>query len=580
MTAFKKIITIILLSLSFGFTACRAPRNIPTDPGRESKVSEIQKLESTVLLIDATRQKILGNWANAIVLYSEATKKDPFNSAALFELAKIHARQGYLADAEKFAFRAVQIEPQNKYYLNTLADIYFLQEKNEQGLKVHQNLAKQYPNNPDIHLTLASIYIYLKRFDEALAVFNHLESIVGFNEEISIQKQKLFLQSNQTNRAIEEAKRLISFMPDDPMYLEMLADMYMETGQQQKALEIYQAMQEKDPDNPMVHLLLADYYRGAGQEERSFDHLRRAFINPRLDLEGKARIMYSYYQVSQQNPKYLDQAYLLLEELLRTHAGEAETYAIYGDFLLRDKRLEEARNMFMKAAQTDPSNFAVWQQLMLIDSEKEDYAALLETTQKASEFFFEQPSLFFFQGIANLQLEYFQDAVRAFEMGLGLTAENKELQEQFYTLLGDSYYKLKNTEKAFEAYEKALAINPANIFALNNYSYYLSLENRELEKARTMSEKANRLEMGNASFQDTYGWIMYKMGNYKEARMWIEMAMESAGKPSGTIYEHYGDVLFKLGEVQQAVEYWKKAKDTGEASKWIDKKINEQKIYE
>lgn len=92
-----------------------------------------------------------------------------------------------------------------------------------------------------------------------------------------------------------------------------------------------------------------------------------------------------------------------------------------------------------------------------------------------------------------------------------------------------------------------------------------------------MSAYANKLQENNDSFLDTYAWILFEMGSYKEAKEWQEKAIKYGGEKSATILEHYGDILSKLGDNKGAVDYWKRAKENNSESKTIDKKIAEGK---
>lgn len=70
------------------------------------------------------------------------------------------------------------------------------------------------------------------------------------------------------------------------------------------------------------------------------------------------------------------------------------------------------------------------------------------------------------------------------------------------------------------------------------------------------------------------------MGRYKEAKSWMEKVFSIDKNASGTNYEHYGDILYQLGDVKKAVQNWKKAKKLGETSEFIDMKIKDEKLYE
>ena len=108
-------------------------------------------------------------------------------------------------------------------------------------------------------------------------------------------------------------------------------------------------------------------------------------------------------------------------------------------------------------------------------------------------------------------------------------------------------------------YEKALSYNASNIPVLNNYSYFLAMEGQDLDKAERMSAQTVKAEPDNATYLDTYAWIFFKQGNYSLARIYLQNALDKTKEPSAELFEHYGDILFMLGEVDEAVTYWQKA---------------------
>jgi tetratricopeptide (TPR) repeat protein len=145
------------------------------------------------------------------------------------------------------------------------------------------------------------------------------------------------------------------------------------------------------------------------------------------------------------------------------------------------------------------------------------------------------------------------------------------------TCLGDAYQALKLYEKSAKAYEEVLLINPDNDLVLNNYSYYLALRKSDLEKAEKMSTQLVKAHPSNSSYLDTHAWVLYTREKYREAKKYIEKAIQT-GDTSPTHFEHYGDILYMLGEVDEAVIQWKKAKALGEQNELIEKKIANRKI--
>ena len=138
----------------------------------------------------------------------------------------------------------------------------------------------------------------------------------------------------------------------------------------------------------------------------------------------------------------------------------------------------------------------------------------------------------------------------------------------------------KNYEVAKVDLEKSLEYDPSNVSVLNNYAYFLSLRNTDLIKAESMSKKCNDLQPNSGSYQDTYGWILYQMKKYDDAKVWLTKALENGGKTNSTLLEHYGDILYQLGDVEGAFKYWTDAKKQGGSSTLLDKKIAEKKLYE
>ena len=115
---------------------------------------------------------------------------------------------------------------------------------------------------------------------------------------------------------------------------------------------------------------------------------------------------------------------------------------------------------------------------------------------------------------------------------------------------------------------------------MNNYSYYLSLRNEFLEKAREYSAKSNTIDKSNPSYMDTYAWILYQLKEYKSAKEWQEKALRYSDLSDPIMFEHYGDILFQLGDIDNAVKSWIKAKEKGNTSSLLDKKIANKKLYE
>ena len=278
------------------------------------------------------------------------------------------------------------------------------------------------------------------------------------------------------------------------------------------------------------------------------------------------------------NPEIYPFTIELATTTTEVHPTEAKAFAMLGDIYTIGVEKTKAREAYLKTCKLDNSEFKVWQQIVFLDSELDDNKSLAEHSSQALEIFPNQSIFWYFNGIANHMLKNHKEAAEALEQGKKLTADNPEMTLQFYTLLGDVYNSLKEYKKSSDAYEYVLTQDSSNAHVLNNYSYYLSLRNEDLEKAKKMSFKLIKRYPDNSTYLDTYAWVLYKLKEYDDAAKYMEMAL--MGSSSGTLLEHYGDILFKKGDKEKAIEQWKKAKIAGGASELLDKKIAEQKLYE
>lgn len=548
---------------------------------RKKKAKELSyeaQRKVTELFFDANKQKMLGNFEEAAGLYHSCIKIDPNHAASYYELGGLLSSRDHLSDALPFAQRASELDPDNQWYALFTADILMGLNDYRSASKIYLKLSEKYPENVDYLYELATTYLYLNELTKAIDAYNKIEVIMGVNEEISVQKEKIYLQLDKLDEAVAELEILIENYPREQRYLGMLAEVYTANDLTEKAFEVYQRMKKNNPDDPVLHLNLAEYYRKKGDFETSFEELKAAFAGPGLNIDNKIQVMMSYYNLTENNDKLIAQAYELLDLLTTTHPNDAKAFAMKADFLMRDNRLKEARESFYETVKLDSSRFMVWSQLVNTSYELGDYATMEKDSRTALELFPNQGVLYLLNGIANNGLKNYQKAVDILNEGELFTRTDTYMNVQLLSVLADAYNNLKQYKESDEAFEKAITKDPSNPLILNNYSYFLSLRAENLDKAEEMSKKSNILQPRQASYQDTYAWILYQQGKYEKALEWILKAMENGGQKSGVIVEHYGDILFKLGEESKALEQWNIALELGDHSDELAQKVEMKKL--
>jgi tetratricopeptide (TPR) repeat protein len=422
--------------------------------------------------------------------------------------------------------------------------------------------------------------MYGGELEKAIGVFDEIEEKTGVSRELSIQKERLYLKLGKTDKAATELENLIAADPSDMYAYSLLVDLYQANDMDDKALETIERMKKVNPESPHVFLALAEYYRSQGDTDKSFGQLKRAFRSDRLDADIKLRIIGSYYPLVRQDEKMMAQALELGKILAEVHPSEPMPLTAYAEFLTLAGRYEEANAQYKRVLELDQSNENVWQQYISNTEQLRDFETMLHATEEAMELFPNNPIYYLYNGLAKSGMERYEDAVSVLEAGVKVVVDNDAMLADFYDQLGNQYHEMGRDDESDRSYDKALEYDPSKAYTLNNYAYYLSLRKVKLEKAAKMSLRSNELMPGQASFEDTYAWIKYQQGDYAEAKEWLEKALDHGGDNSGTILEHYGDVLYKLNDVTGAVEYWQKARVAGDGSELLDKKIAEQKLYE
>lgn len=565
------------LGITLLVAGCKSARDVADTSGA---TTEIVQREFKQHFFTGQKERLSGNVDGAIKSFKKCIELKPNESAPYYELGRLYERQSRLESAVEMLAEAIRLEDSNIWYQGMYAQLNARIGNYDKAVKTYKNIIQQYPNQYDYYFELAGTYIMLGNYDEAIKLFDSIEEKLGLNEEIALQKQMLYMEMGKPKEAIREVIKLTELAPEEIRYWGILAELYDASGEREKAMEIYAKLAEMDDDNGMLRLSLAEFHRNAGDMDKAFVELQRAFKSPDLDIDAKINVLLTYYQETETDRKLIGQAYELCELLLEQHPDEAKAHSIYGDFLYRDERFAEARESFGKAAEIDKNRFVLWNQMLILDSQLEDFDSMVSTSEQAIELFPTMPSFYLFHGVGLMQQNRFEEAVESLLAGIDLVVDNFGQLAQFYASLGDAYHELGEHTLSDEAYDNSLSINEDNAYVLNNYSYYLSLRGESLDKALKMSKRANELQPGEASFQDTKAWVLFRKGRYEDARQWLEKAMDNGGSTQGVILEHYGDVLFKLNRIDEAVEYWKRARDAGDASELIDRKIADKKLHE
>ncbi len=511
-----KIVFGLSVITAFVLTACTTAKSTVSSE-KNLKQDEKAKMLFESIYIDGCKERLAGRIENAEVLFRQCLKMDQQSAPVKYELANLCRLTGRFDEAVKFSKECVDSDPKNQWYHISYIEGLHHKKQFAQAAEAYEKLVKLYPERSDLVEAMAIEYAMAQNYQKAFKIYEDLEKRFGTNETFTTNKIKLLKEQRKFNEAEAELNKLIQSNPQESRYYYYLAEHYEDLRQFDKAMKVYEKILTIDPNNPMVHLAMANYYKEQNKADLAHNEFKIAFENPDLDVDTKLKILISYYSVSEEYPEYVPKGYELCTIMLKAHPSAPEAHSIYADFLLRDKKVKEARDHYLIAALYDKSRFAIWNQLLYVETELNQNDSLAHHSSMAMELFPNQPAPYFFNGVANIQLRNYDKAIQSLNDGLEFVYDNKRLMLDFYSNLGDVYYYAKQYEKSDKAYEDALKIDPDNAYVLNNYSYYLSLRKENLDKAEKYSKRCNEIAPNNPSYMDTYGWILFQQKKYKEA---------------------------------------------------------------
>lgn len=541
--------------------------------------TDLKSVKINDLFFEASKAKQHNDLRRAIELYEQVIVADPQNAAAYFELSELFEDDRKLDKAEANIKKAVSLAKDNKWYSTSYATILARQSKYDEAADIAAGIADRESGDASYAAQASDFYLHAKDYNNALKYIDKAVTVSGGDEEFQLQKMRIYLQMKQPDKAAEVGRLLIAQDPRNTRYYKLLGDLYESSDMTEKALQIYEEAEKAIPGEPVIEMGLAENYLKKKDTVSFRKYARMAIVSPRLESGTQIQLFYIYVQ-SLNDSEQNTEGTALLSILLQQHPDDAQLLSTYGDFLAADRQVEKAIEQYKKSLAIKASSFEVWSRLLNAYAFTGSSDSLVKYSEKVMRLFPNQAIVHYYNGLGHYNKKEYPAAIKAMNRAIDMAPENdtKKLAD-YYSMLGEVYNASKQFDESDKAFDQALKYDPQNASVLNNYAYFLSERGDKLARAKEMSEQSLKLRPGEATFLDTYGWILYKLGDYEKAKVSIEKAA-SDKRADGTIYEHLGDIYYKLRDKTKALENWKLAKQKGIVNPLLEKKISEEKLYE
>ena len=558
----------------------KSTREKPAVALAQSSLTPEQQRKYDYFFLEAMRLKEKKDYASAFGLLQHCLDIHPNAASALYEVSQYYMFLRQVPQGQEALEKAVANAPDNYWYSQGLASLYQQQNELDKAVTLLEQMVVRFPAKQDPLFNLLDLYGRQEKYDEVISTLNRLEKRMGKNEQLSMEKFRIYLQMKDDKKAFQEIESLVQEYPMDMRYQVILGDVYLQNGKKQEAYDVYQKVLAAEPDNPMAIFSMASYYKQTGQEELYQQQLDTLLLNKKVTPDTKVGVMRQMIVENEQADKDSTQIIALFDRIMKQEQDDPQIPMLYAQYLLSKNMEAESVPVLEQVVDLDPTNNAARMMLIGAAAKKEDYKQIIKVCEPGIEATPDALEFYYYLAIAYNQAEKPDSVISICKRALEhKTADGKkEIVSEFYSILGDMYHTQKEMKEAYAAYDSALVYNPSNIGALNNYAYYLSVERRDLDKAEEMSYKTVKAEPNNATYLDTYAWILFEKGNYAEARIYIDNAMKSeGGDKSDVIVEHCGDIYYMTGDVDGALTYWKKALEMGSESKTLKQKIEKKK---
>lgn len=461
MVSLCKVLVIVAV-MCLGLAGCSSARKSGSGKGQANQQMAGDSITSATLefsgfYIDASKEKILGNFSRAESMFREGIKTNPRHHPSYYQLADIHHIKGDYAESLYWIELAVRLSPDNVWYRALYADVLLKLGRYRDAVVIYRWLNTQRPGYRLWYEARAFAQAGAGDPRGAAATYRSILEDFGYDEAIFLKMIGIYEKMNDHKRVEQSLQWLIRKYPYDTRYLGALAGFYQHRGKPSKAFPLWQEILRLEPGNGEVRFDLANYYRSRGEDQKAFQELFEAFQSPNLSIDAKIVVMLSYYNLTEKYPVLLPEAYQLLEVLVKRHPENPKGWSMYGDFLFRDRQFPAALEKMQRVVTLDSTRYLVWEQLLHSAWLLNDFGVLRTEGDRALTMFPDQAMLYLYRGMGLLYGERPVEALAVFQQGYYFAGFNDSVAATFMHGVARAQEVIGEASKAAESYRKASA---------------------------------------------------------------------------------------------------------------------------
>ncbi|MFK7834379.1 MAG: tetratricopeptide repeat protein [Winogradskyella sp.] len=402
---------------------------------------------------EALKQKGIENYDRAVDALQKCLNLDSKKPVIYFELGKNYNKLKNFGAAEENLKKAIDMQPDNVWFLDELYDVYFQQDDIKNALKTIKQLVKYHP---DYKEDLAALYVREEKYKQALELLDELDAEFGLSESRDGMRNDIYRITGNADERIENLEQRIANNPNNEENHLKLIYRYSQTGDLKKAYNAAKNLLDIKPDSKFVHLALYKFYLQDAKVEDAISSVKTVLTSPEINADAKAKVLKDFVAFVSQNPEY--ESDLIDITALVDDNKDAQTHSDLGHYYLKAGDKVKALYNFKEALKQDPNDFKLIKDVLLLQLDVKDYNAVLKDAERALELYPAQPMLYLVSAVANNNVNAPKKAIDNLEMGLDFLIDNPTMEADFYSELSIAYKALNNISKSEAFAKKAKAL--------------------------------------------------------------------------------------------------------------------------
>ena len=535
---------------------------------RASRQKREQKTVSE-LYAEAIKHSTIHHDTIAAVATIEAILQQDSNYAPALNMLSRLTRVA--KNAAVYAEKAYNSDTTNRYYLEDYGNALIQANEYGKAIPIFRKMVVK-STEPDHYRILALLLDNNKNTAEAVSVLDTADLRFGRIPQLGRLRQYFLLKTGQTLAAEADARNAVEKAPYLAENHIALAEIYTIMRRDSLAILSFQNAIAIDSLAIEPWVAFAEYFEKRGDKGSYLVILERIINSNKVPLKSKIQEWKMLTKDIKSYRKYYSRYDTIIKQLYIHHPESKEVAILYIQHLIASGDINEALSLCKQLIDHKSPKVEDFTRVIEIENHLNRPDSVQRYADLALKAFPHNTDLLHMRGALALQGKEYDKAISFYNEALR-HADNDTLRSSLWGAIGDVEHHRKEKKRSYKAYEKALRYFADNAMALNNYAYFLSLDNSNLERALTMATRANEISKNNSTFLDTKAWVLYKLGRYAEAKKVMQQALSLDSSSSHEYALHYGDILHALGEEFMAKTYWRKALERGAKKEDIEKRF-------